>query len=186
MRTILDPAKLNRSTCTHTHTHTHTHIYSYIHIFIHTSIHTYIHHTRRFVDRSQFGFIPSSSTAYALITMFHQWLKTTDGTDTDVRTVLVDYKKAFDLGDHNLLISKLYSLGVKTTVVNWVIDFLIDRSQKVKLNTSCFSSWTKIRAGIPQGTRLGPWLFLVMINDLMIQQKMLFWGNLQVTVHYQK
>ena len=65
-----------------------------------------------------------------------------------------------------MLIAKLYSLGVKPTIVNWVADFLRDRYQRVKLNSDCFSDFKPVPAGIPQGTRIGPWLFSVMINDV--------------------
>ena len=59
--------------------------------------------------------------------MFHHWLNSTDGTGSSVRTALLDYRKAFDLVDHNLLVAKLFSLGVKPSVVNWIIDFLRNR-----------------------------------------------------------
>ena len=89
------------------------------------------------MDPNQFGFIPDSCTTFALISMLHHLFEATDKTGAHVRAALLDYKKAFDLVDHNLLIAKLYSLGVKPTVANWVADFLRDRYQRVKLNSDC-------------------------------------------------
>lgn len=78
----------------------------------------------RSMDPLQFGFIPASCTTLALISMSNNWLAETDGTGSTVRVALLDYRKAFDLVDHNLLIAKLPSYEIKPTVVNWIVDFL--------------------------------------------------------------
>ena len=98
--------------------------------------------------------------------MLHNWLEAMDRSGSHVRVALLDYKKALDLVDHILLISKLYSIGVKPTVVNWICNFLLNRSQRVKLDSTCFSEFINVPAGIPQGTKIGPSPFLAMINDL--------------------
>ena len=67
------------------------------------------------IDPYQFGFIPRSSTKFALISMLHKWLAATDGTSSTVRVILLDFKKAFDLVDHNILVARLNNYGIKPT-----------------------------------------------------------------------
>ena len=117
------------------------------------------------LDPCQYGAIPKSSTTYALIHMTHEWVTGTDGNGATVRTILLDYRKAFDLIDHSILRDKLYKLELSRSVINWIIDFLSNHLQRVKLGDGCFSEWGSVPSGVPQGIKLGPWLFLVLIND---------------------
>ena len=79
----------------------------------------------------------------------------------------MDFSKAFDRISHNVLIRKLVDVGVRLCLIPWIIRFLSDRRQRVKIGEA-FSDWLPLNADVPQGTKLGPIPFLIMINDLSI------------------
>ena len=112
----------------------------------------------------QFGTVPGSSTTEALVSMTHAGYSATEGNGASVRVILFDFKKVFDLIDHRILVRKLGTYNIP--VISWITDFLTSRKQRVKLGHDCFSEWGAVPVGVPQGTKLGPWLFIIMTNVL--------------------
>ena len=119
------------------------------------------------IDTRQFGSVKNSSATHALLSLTHHLLSATDASSNAVRVFLLDFEKAFDRIDHNILVNKLQQMSVSQTIINWIRSFLSDRKQRVKL-ANCHSDWQTLNGGVPQGSVLGPALFLVMINDLLI------------------
>jgi hypothetical protein len=76
-------------------------------------------------------------------------------------------KKPFDLIDHGILVDKLTTFEIPKRIIGWIVNFLKDRKQRVKLSQDCYSEWGLVPAGVPHGAKLGPWLFAIMINDLI-------------------
>ena len=109
----------------------------------------------RKADSNQFGTVSGSSTVLALLSMIHEWPQTTDGKGI-VRAFLFDYRKAFDFIHHGTLAAKLKEVEVLNSIVKWILDFLSDRSHRVKLSRHCLSEWGAVPVGVPQGTKLGP------------------------------
>ena len=113
----------------------------------------------------QSGFIPGDSTVNQLTFLYNTFCQALDS-GKEVRAVFCDISKAFDRVWHSGLLYKLQAAGVTGDVLNWFKSYLSDRKQRVVL-PSTVSEWTFIRAGVPQGSILGPLLFLVYINDIV-------------------
>ena len=118
------------------------------------------------ISAEQHAYKRSCSTTTALVSMIHSWLQFLDNNPGScVRVGLLDFSKAFDSVDPNILAGKLVSLNFEPWFVSLVWNFLTCRSQMVKVRND-ISPAVKMSRGIPQGTILGPTLFSVMVNDL--------------------
>ena len=113
----------------------------------------------------QSGFIPGDSTVNQLAYLYHTFCEALDA-GKEVRAVFCDISKAFDRVWHAGLIHKLEVAGVTEEALEWFRNYLSNRRQRVVL-PGASSDWAYIRAGVPQGSILGPLLFLVYINDIV-------------------
>ena len=116
------------------------------------------------LNENQFGFQQNKSTSHGILNLVHEINSSLKNKDF-CTTIFLDLAKAFDTVDHCILLGKLEKLGIRGPLLHWFKSYLSHRYQCVSID-GVLSEPVLMKFGVPQGSVLGPLLFLIFINDI--------------------
>ena len=120
--------------------------------------------TNNLLSANQHGFTRNRSCLTNLLETLEEWTEALDE-GCEVDAIFLDYQKAFDTVPHQRLLSKLKGYGISGILLEWIRNFLMNRKMRVVINGE-ETNWVAVLSGVPQGSVLGPMLFLIYVNKL--------------------
>ena len=130
---------------------------------IHTQLSFYLEENE-ILSNNQFGFRKQRNTSHSISQLLNQ-VYTNINKATVTTAIYIDFSKAFNCVQHQTLLNKLKQLNLDRNLIKWVASYLTNREQRTLAN-SLYSSYTQVNQGVPQGSVLGPLLYIIYANDI--------------------